>query len=255
MNIRHQHIIKFCFLLLLPVLLNNTMAQTDRESSSKGSFTTPGNKPPEPFNLLTPEDGSKELILDVMFTWEEAKDPEGKEVTYLFLLSDKPEFDNSIIHRQPDLTAPFAILSFRNVSTLSPGVTYYWKVIAFDGEGGSTESNQVFQFSLAQLTGNITLQVQVISLQTRSILQSATVNAKYQAGGDVFFPEPVAGVWFAVINGAGFLDITASAANYASETITNYDIASASPFNPQEVEIGLKCINCDVIFSNQYENQ
>jgi hypothetical protein len=49
--------------------------------------------------------------------------------------------------KSSESAAPTANLMTKNVTGLSPGTTYFWKVVADDGNGATTESAEIRSFS------------------------------------------------------------------------------------------------------------
>ncbi len=94
---------------------------------------TPENKAPKNFSLLTIADNSTDVDLLASFTWDTAVDPEQDTVRYQFLL-DENENPTTIISEGLD-TPNYTLTEKLNTDT-----TYYWKVVAKDTEGNTTES-------------------------------------------------------------------------------------------------------------------
>ena len=97
------------------------------------SFTTLSpNNPPDAFNLISPGNGSTDnLYIDFLLEWNPSTDPDGDAVTYDVILSTN--------------TNPTTVISADQTGTtygptLTNGTTYYWKVVAKDGKGGTRES-------------------------------------------------------------------------------------------------------------------
>lgn len=92
------------------------------------------NAAPASFGLISIEHGSDEVELRPTFEWAESVDPENDTVTYTLYLD-----------QQEDPTAQIAT----NLNSLSYGLdydlefaaTYFWKVVANDGNGNATTSN------------------------------------------------------------------------------------------------------------------
>lgn len=97
------------------------------------------NQPPLPFKLYGPK-ANETLGGDLIdFSWMRTKDPEGSAVTYrhcLWFAGETPTFgDCEIVKDAFDKD----ILNQR-VGTPKSGKVYFWKVLAEDGNGGTTES-------------------------------------------------------------------------------------------------------------------
>jgi len=95
------------------------------------SFTTPsgGNDPPNEPNSPTPSDGERTSGTSPTLEWE-VSDPDGDELTYDVYLgtSESPE------KKESDLSS-----DSYDPGSLQSGTTYYWKVVATDQDGASTE--------------------------------------------------------------------------------------------------------------------
>ncbi|WP_343306232.1 FISUMP domain-containing protein [Chitinophaga niabensis] len=104
------------------------------------TFTTKsnaGNAAPAMTQLLSPLNNSTGVIFQQMLQWNAAADPDSDPVKYTVYMGAT----------QNNMTAVSTGLT--NTSFLPPmlsGKTYYWKVAAYDGKGGVTESN-TWQFS------------------------------------------------------------------------------------------------------------
>ncbi len=111
--------------------------------SASFMFTTgiyPNNAPLN-FDLTAPADGSTDINAPINFNWANAVDPDGDAITYEILLDQSTQPSTSIV---ADLTAgPYTY----DGSVLEEGQTYYWQVIARDGNGGEVSST-VFGFTM-----------------------------------------------------------------------------------------------------------
>ena len=128
-------------LLVLITLLN---CSSDDDSSEP-------NLAPESFDLLTVTNNTADVTVLPVFTWNTSTDPDGDMVTYDFII-DTNANPTTII--ASDLTETF----FVTTSRFNTSKTYFWKVIAKDGNGGQTES-EIFTFStkglrIERLTNN-----------------------------------------------------------------------------------------------------
>ncbi|MGS0528237.1 Kelch repeat-containing protein [Zobellia nedashkovskayae] len=100
----------------------------------------PGNNAPEAFNLITLDNGAADIDLNPLLTWDSATDPDGDELTYKLLLD---------ITASPEtiLAEDITTTEFSITEGLERNKVYYWKVVANDGNGGKTESTEIFSFS------------------------------------------------------------------------------------------------------------
>jgi hypothetical protein len=116
-------------LLSIAVLLNLFLINSCKKEEP--------NLPPEDVSLTSPANNSTEVVLSATLSWQTAKDPEGDDIVYdVYLGAD---------------ANPSTIVSPNQTSTdyspaLIANTTYYWKVIAKDPNGESSQSN-VWTFS------------------------------------------------------------------------------------------------------------
>jgi len=113
-------------------------------SSEVFSFTTIENHPPLMFNLLEVLNNETNVNLNPELSWEQAIDPEGDQVTYSVLLDFDIENPTSVIASNLTTT------SYSVVNELNRNIPYFWKVIATDSNGNSTES-EVFTFKSREI--------------------------------------------------------------------------------------------------------
>ena len=94
----------------------------------------PDNHAPESFNLITVPDGTTDVDLNPTFSWEPAIDPDGDAVSYdVYLGTENPPI-TAVASGLSDIT-------YTPQENLNPGTTYYWAVMAKDGNQGETLSN------------------------------------------------------------------------------------------------------------------
>ena len=101
-----------------------------------------GNLPPNAFGLTSPTDG-QEVLTTVVLKWEDATDPEDNDLTYTVMLSrDDPGFTDPILieHLQYSTVLVTPELGLEDLSW------YYWKVLAIDEYGATTESTETWSF-------------------------------------------------------------------------------------------------------------
>ena len=99
------------------------------------------NTPPAAFSLANPSDGSIGSW-DQPLSWNVSSDPDpGDTVVYDLYISLASDLTGTMTRVIPGLsttwTTPF----------LEKGKTYYWKVVAHDNNGGSTDSNEIWSFT------------------------------------------------------------------------------------------------------------
>lgn len=82
------------------------------------------NKPPSTPELLSPEDGTTDLPLEVTLTWSQAIDPDEDELEYkVFVRND---FDDSVFSVESLVDTTYVL------SNLKHGVKYFWQVSVSD---------------------------------------------------------------------------------------------------------------------------
>ena len=102
-------------------------------SSAMWSFwTNNSNSTPDEFTLLTPEDDDELTTLTPIFTWNTTTDSDiGDQISYNLELGESVDSLSSV-YTGTDTTFTSAVLS--------DNTTYYWKVIATDLSGATTEN-------------------------------------------------------------------------------------------------------------------
>ena len=131
----------------------NTVSFTiTAEDGSTSSYTASvtvmeiaANEIPGAFSLLQLANESTDVVPTPTFTWEAATDPDGDTVTYDFYLDNESDPVTLVAEGLPDTT-----FTVSDTMALSLVRTYYWKVVAKDGEGGET-SSEVFSFTTRTL--------------------------------------------------------------------------------------------------------
>lgn len=95
-------------------------------------------EPPDPFRLRVPANGLETYELaNMYFNWDATSDPDpGDGVTYRFVLSKDPTMSSGIVVDQV-LDSTSLVLN----QELENGITYYWRVQAFDKTGLGTWSD------------------------------------------------------------------------------------------------------------------
>jgi hypothetical protein len=105
------------------------------------------NQPPGVFSSIAPADGAVAADLQPTFVWHRAIDPDRYDTIVEYRLYYSPDADfataDSVISLTDTLYAPPSPIDIGGASTC------YWKVTAFDGFGGATACQQVFQFHTA----------------------------------------------------------------------------------------------------------
>ncbi|MEE9465354.1 MAG: Ig-like domain-containing protein, partial [Candidatus Neomarinimicrobiota bacterium] len=119
------------------------LSVTDGEATDLDTFAVtvnPVNDAPTAFELLAPDSGNS-MVLDendpdstISFTWEHSRDPDGEEVSYLFVIwQEEGDFEISHTLTEPELNLlrdpVIAYMRERNVTKL----TFFWEVGAISG--------------------------------------------------------------------------------------------------------------------------
>lgn len=101
------------------------------------------NTPPFPPILVYPKDNQVDVTTQVSFTWQQATDPDGDPLAHrLCVWGVQEPFTFAACQAASGENAPWGGVGAVNetVVNVAPGGAYFWKVIADDGNGGSTES-------------------------------------------------------------------------------------------------------------------
>ncbi|RIV42886.1 hypothetical protein [Flagellimonas pelagia] len=133
----------FVFLLLVIFITTITSCSSDggvEEPPTSGTPTTPEengqpeNQAPASFSLVAIEDEAEDVELKPSFEWTESVDPESETVTYTLFLGQEEDPITQIATNLNTLTYN---LDF----DLEFATTYFWKVVAEDGSGNTTNSS------------------------------------------------------------------------------------------------------------------
>lgn len=106
------------------------------------------NSPPDIFDLKDVPNGSTGVRLRPLLSWDKATDPDNDSINYDILLDKDQNPSTVVISNIEDNVFEF-------VESLEPLTTYYWRVIAKDSSGNSTES-QIFSFTTQDLYSIVT---------------------------------------------------------------------------------------------------
>ena len=101
-----------------------------------------GNKSPEGFSLLLPEDGAVKKTA-LIFDWEDSNDPDSDVVTYNLVIAEDNAFTTEA-HREEGIKRSMTYAAKEAV--LKDLTTYYWKVEAVDSYGGRRTSTETWAF-------------------------------------------------------------------------------------------------------------
>ena len=119
------------FLILL--LAAGTFASCSKDDSVTPT-PEPENQAPNSFALIEVADGASDIGLQPQLTWEAATDPDGDQVTYqVYLDTQNPP--------QTFIANNLGMNTLNIEEPLQPETIYYWRVIAEDANGNTTESD------------------------------------------------------------------------------------------------------------------
>ena len=117
------------------VIANDTFFEIQSETWEFTTESAPENNPPYKPSNPNPEDGANDVPLDTTLSWT-GGDPDGDPVTYdvYFGTTSPPE---QVVNNQSETTYD---------PELEYSQTYYWKIVAWDDSGESTEGN-IWEFA------------------------------------------------------------------------------------------------------------
>lgn len=154
------------------------------------------NGPPLSFNLLEVPDGATEVDVTPTLSWESAKNPEGGEVTYdLYLgkgVNPTTLFQSGISNTSYEIEERLNLIS-----------DYYWKVVAKDAEGQTSQSsihsfttrNLKFPEQPVQTTSGFPLRINHTSLSFNNKIWILSGNEYEGQGYDDVWSSEDGSVW------------------------------------------------------------
>jgi len=96
------------------------------------------NNSPTAFTLESPADNETGVSTTPTFNWSNSTDPDtGDTVTYRLIVSPNPDLSSPVLDKSGLTASEYTVLP---TEALTQGVTYYWKVEAYDSCGNVTES-------------------------------------------------------------------------------------------------------------------
>ncbi|QCX01211.1 hypothetical protein FGM00_14225 [Aggregatimonas sangjinii] len=138
MEIEEKRIFRWALMLALMLLLVLGCNKDDSPIAPKPDVIDkpdPVNRAPNDFLLLTPESDSTIVNRRPTFSWEQATDPDGGSVTYDLYL-DTQDDPGTLLAKNLGTT------SFKLTENLDFETQYYWKVVAKDAKGATSESSR-----------------------------------------------------------------------------------------------------------------
>lgn len=121
--------------LILPVILLAALIMSCSTNDDRAPLNiSPENEPPLSFNLIEVADDAMEVDLTPSLSWASAENPQGTEVTYALFLGE--EKNPTTLYRGGIDTNTLEVQEQLKLLTL-----YYWKVVATDGNGKTSQSN------------------------------------------------------------------------------------------------------------------
>ena len=122
---------------------------------------------PNPFNIIYPSPGLEIATLNVVFQWEEAIDPDEGDIVSYTLYYGETISDLQII----DLDDA---LSYAPQEELIDNTTYYWKVVATDLLGLTSESNGGYQSFMVNTENDLPGDFALLSPENASMVTDLT---------------------------------------------------------------------------------
>ncbi len=155
--------------------------------------------PPQSFSLIDVPDSSTNVSLLPVLSWESAKNPEGSDVTYDLYLGEETN-PTSLYSGDIDGT------SFELTEQLNLITNYYWKVLATDTQGQTSQSssnsfttrNLMIPELPEQIDSNFPVRVSHTSLSYNNTL--------WILGGQISFSQVYNDVWSSE-NGNGWNEV------------------------------------------------
>ncbi|WP_273568770.1 Kelch repeat-containing protein [Maribacter halichondriae] len=157
------------------------------------------NEPPLSFNLIDVADNSTNVDVLPTLSWESAKNPKGGEVTYDLYLGK--EINPTTLYQSDIPQTSFEIMERLNLIT-----EYYWKVVAKDSAGQTSQSG-INKFSTRNLNFPETPVTANAAFPKRTGFASAAYDEKMWVIGGLVNNELKNDVWFSE-NGINWLEIT-----------------------------------------------
>jgi hypothetical protein len=176
-----------------------------------------GNTPPNPFDLVDPENGANTLT-QLIFDWEDTTDPNGDLLSYTVLLSEDDNTFSNPIRKDGLAYSTCLVTADDGLTDLS---TYYWKVQAIDEYGAIRETGvRVFY------TNNTNPVAAWINGHVYDSISGQSIASAVVSVGTVEFNSALGGYYLGLVV-PGTYTITASADGYNSKSYTDLMISDA----------------------------
>ncbi|WP_396591135.1 hypothetical protein [Allomuricauda sp. R78024] len=148
--------------MLLSLIITTLSCSSDNKEDDSSEI----NSPPMEFNLGGIANNAINVDLLPTVSWNEAVDPENDVVSYSVLL-DQNETPSTVIASDIDG------ISYNIDNTLDRCTTYYWQIVASDGN--ETTASEVFSFS----TRNV-------SFSSPVVMENADFSIRFRQSGVIF---------------------------------------------------------------------
>ena len=122
---------------------------------------------PNPFNIIYPSPGLEIATLNVVFEWEEAIDPDEGDIVSYTLFYGETISNLQIIELDDALT-------YVPQEELTDNTTYYWKVVATDLLGLTSESNGGYQSFMVNTENDLPGDFALLSPENASMVTDLT---------------------------------------------------------------------------------
>ncbi|MEM9052025.1 MAG: hypothetical protein AAGC47_08250 [Bacteroidota bacterium] len=136
---------------LVFIFFSSLFLQSCEEDEDSDPQQTEENMPPSAFDLVFLSDNATDVVILPYLTWTPSVDNDGGTVTYQVLLDPTGEL-TAAGETEPSTVIGEGITTngWTMTQGLAQGVEYTWRVIAFDGQGGSTKSTSIRSFITAE---------------------------------------------------------------------------------------------------------
>ena len=141
------------------------------------------NDPPSKPKLTDPPDKSEVSSAEPTFTVDNASDPEGKELTYTFVVAEDVDFRKKVVTSPKIAEGKKGSTEWRISVKLKENVTYYWRVYATDSERLEGPTTDPFSFSVNSTNDSPTIP-KIVEPVDESTVKTATPELKVANSSD-----------------------------------------------------------------------